>query len=200
MEQTSSSNINKSVELLRECSAMLIPSGAKVNLAKGVKVTITYKLGGNFTVNGPFGMARIDGSEADALGEESPKSVSQKLDEELLKNAIGNDSNTFPMPTADDLWAVAKTVFDPEIPVNLVDLGLIYKLEITEDLEGKRIVDVDMTLTAPGCSFAPMIADDLRLRLEGVPGVDKATVNIVWDPPWNKDMITEEGKMILGLI
>ena len=95
----------------------------------------------------------------------------------------------------EDLWAAARTVFDPEIPVNIVDLGLVYRLEI---VDGGN-VEVDMTLTAPGCSMGPMIADDLRVRLESVSGVRQATVNIVWDPPWNQDMMSQEARMILGL-
>jgi len=100
----------------------------------------------------------------------------------------------------EQLWEALKKVFDPEIPVNIVDLGLVYSLESSERLEGGHKVEMQMTLTAPGCGMGPVIADDAKTHLEGVPGVADAQVDIVWDPPWNQDMITEEGKMVLGLM
>ncbi len=189
MDTDTPANSSVQVELKRECPAMLIPSGMKVTLAAGTQVSITYRLGGNFTVTGPFGMARIDGADADALGEDTQ-----------AQGEKAEPSSGFPPPSTDDLWETAKTVFDPEVPVNVVDLGLVYRLELVKTDDGKNEVEADMTLTAPGCALGPMIADDLRLRLESVPGISKAQVNIVWDPPWNQDMITQEGKMILGLI
>ena len=103
-------------------------------------------------------------------------------------------------PEKDALWEALKKVFDPEIPVNIVDLGLVYSLNTTERLEGGHKLDMDMTLTAPGCGMGPAIAEDAKGQLERVPGVSEAEVNIVWDPPWNQDMISEEGKMVLGLV
>ena len=100
----------------------------------------------------------------------------------------------------DSLWEALKTVFDPEIPVNIVDLGLVYSLECGESEDGGNKVDMQMTLTAPGCGMGPAIAEDAKTRLEAVAGVSEAAVDIVWDPPWNQEMITEEGKMILGLV
>ena len=99
----------------------------------------------------------------------------------------------------DALWTVLKKVFDPEIPVNIVDLGLVYSLEIKEEDE-KHIVEMQMTLTAPGCGMGPVIAEDAQNHLETLPGIQEARVSIIWDPPWDQEMITEEGKMILGLI
>ena len=90
-------------------------------------------------------------------------------------------------------------MYDPEIPVNIVDLGLVYRLQIFDEENGTKRVEADMTLTAPGCSMGPMIAEDLRMRIESLPAVSQASVNIVWDPPWNKDMMSEEARMILGL-
>ncbi len=220
------------ISLKRAVGAMLIPSGERVTLAEGAKVSVQFRLGGNFTVIGAFGLARIAGADFDALGEpsapegavlpkESASSGSSSVAEAAeaggadASSAAGADSSAkaeppenanhkFPMPSSEDLWSVAKTVYDPEIPVNIVDLGLVYRLEPVEeaDAEGNviRIVYVDMTLTAPGCALGPMIADDLKSRLESVPGIDRAKVEIVWDPPWNQDMISEEGKMILGLV
>jgi len=175
------------INLTRTCDAMLIPSGVKVKIAELTPVEITHKLGGNFTVKGPFGLARIEGVDADALGQEIP------VVEEL-------PSQKFELPEKSELWDAAKGVYDPEIPVNIVDLGLVYRIEVTKNSESKNIVEADITLTAPGCSMGPMIAEDLRQKLKAFPAIDDAVVNIVWDPPWNRDMITEEGKMELGLM
>lgn len=182
---------------------MLIPSGTKVKIAQGTSLIITHRLGGNFTVEGAFGIARIEGRDADALGEEVPDlplppkqedSEKAKSDEPLVSK------EKFDPPEESELWEVAKTVFDPEIPLNIVDLGLVYKLEIIQGDDGKYAVEADMTLTTPGCAMGPYIADDLKMRLKSIPGIDDAIVNIVWDPAWSQDMISEEGKMILGLI
>lgn len=186
---------------------MLIPSGVKVLLMGGCEVIITHKLAGTFTVLGNFGMARIDGENADALGLESPKADNPagaaKLSACATASQIADERKTpAEQPehlSEDDAWEVAKTVYDPEIPVNIVDLGLVYRLEVFDDGGGKRRVEADMTLTAPGCSMGPAIAEDLRCRIEALPSVSEAKVNIVWDPPWNKDMMSEEARMILGL-
>ncbi len=195
------------IKLSRDCPAMLIPSGVKVLLMGGCEVIITHKLAGTFTVLGNFGMARIDGENADALGLESPKADNPagaaKLSACATASQIADERKTpAEQPghvSEDDAWEVAKTVYDPEIPVNIVDLGLVYRLEVFDDGGGKRRVEADMTLTAPGCSMGPAIAEDLRCRIEALPSVSEAKVNIVWDPPWNKDMMSEEARMILGL-
>ena len=192
------------IKLSRDCPAMLIPSGVKVLLMGGCEVIITHKLAGTFTVLGNFGMARIDGENADALGLESPKADNPagatKLSACATASQIADERKTpAEHVSEDDAWEVAKTVYDPEIPVNIVDLGLVYRLEVFDDGGGKRRVEADMTLTAPGCSMGPAIAEDLRCRIEALPSVSEAKVNIVWDPPWNKDMMSEEARMILGL-
>ena len=187
---------------------MLIPSGAKVLLSKGCVVDITHKLGGNFTVRGIFGMARIDGENADAIGQTKPETqpdvkeascstVAQLVSQRQSKPGMANEGGSL---SESDVWEVAKTVFDPEIPVNIVDLGLVYRLEIFGAEGGKKRVEADMTLTAPGCAMGPMIAEDLKMRLESLPAVAEANVNIVWDPPWNKDMMSEEAKLELGFL
>ncbi len=187
---------SQKIKLSRDVHAMLIPSGLEVLLVAGNEVKITHHLGGNYTVLGVFGMARIEGADADALGigealtpaKDSVCATAHKKEyvfEELL-----------PQASTEELWNVAKTVYDPEIPVNIVDLGLVYRMEFMG--EGKVVVD--MTLTAPGCSMGPIIADDLRMRLEALPSVREASVNIVWDPPWNQDMMSQEARMILGLV
>lgn len=188
-------HMSEKIKLSRECDAMLIPSGMRVKLAAGNEVEVTHRLGGNLTVRGVFGMARIEEKDADALSEAAPETQKEAAASE--ENAAPSDA--IPELREEDLWEVAKTVYDPELPVNIVDLGLIYRLEIKKDSDGKNNVEADMTLTAPGCAMGPMIADDLRLRMEALPAVGKASVNIVWDPPWNQDMMSEEARMILGL-
>jgi len=189
--------------LTRDVAATAIPSGDKVTLTNGTQVSITHRLGGNFTVVCDFGMFRIDGKEADVLGEEVPDSAVPAKDA-----APAGEEHDGP-PDEKQLWEALRRVFDPEIPVNIVDLGLVYNLETrpVEDVqdvadmpEKGYFVRMDMTLTAPGCGMGPAIAEDARCHLESVPGVSKAQVEIVWDPPWNQDMISEEGKMQLGLI
>ena len=175
--------------LSREVEATLIPQGTPMLLAKDEQVTITHRLGGNFTVMTANGMFRISGANADALGE---------VVTDAAKAA--EDSGANGPVDKDDLWTALKKVFDPEIPVNIVDLGLVYSLECAERPEGGHKVEMQMTLTAPGCGMGPVIAEDAKVHLEGIPGVAEAQVDIVWDPPWNQDMITEEGKMVLGLI
>ena len=177
------------VTLTREVEVTLIPQGTPMTLPEGETVTITHRLGGNFTVMTHNGMFRISGANADALGEEVT---------ETTKDAAAADHDG--PPEKDALWEALKSVFDPEIPVNIVDLGLVYSLETVEHEEGGYKITMDMTLTAPGCGMGPAIAEDAKMRLETVAGVSEAQVEIVWDPPWNQDMITEEGKMVLGLI
>jgi probable FeS assembly SUF system protein SufT len=173
--------------LTREVEATLIPQGTPMSLPEGETVTITHRLGGNFTVMTHNGMFRIKGSDADSLGEE------------VTETTPKNHSHEGP-PEQDALWEALRKVFDPEIPVNIVDLGLVYSLESSKSGDEGYKINMDMTLTAPGCGMGPAIAEDAQGQLERVPGVNEAEVNIVWDPPWNQDMITEEGKMVLGLI
>ncbi|WP_269539809.1 putative Fe-S cluster assembly protein SufT [Cerasicoccus fimbriatus] len=177
--------------LSRDVEATVIPAGDKVTLPSGSKVDITHRLGGNFTVVCDYGMFRILGTDADALGEETPDSAKTEA-------AAGGDDHEGP-PSDEAVWDALKSVYDPEIPVNIVDLGLVYSMEVMEEASQYH-VSVQMTLTAPGCGMGPAIAEDAKGRVESVPGVTSAQVDIVWDPPWTQDMITEEGKMELGLI
>jgi probable FeS assembly SUF system protein SufT len=177
------------VTLTREVEVTLIPQGTPMTLPEGETVTITHRLGGNYTVMTHNGMFRISGANADAIGEELT-GAAQAADAEGANEPVETDT----------LWEALKLVFDPEIPVNIVDLGLVYSLELTAREEGGHKVDMQMTLTAPGCGMGPVIAEDAQMRLMSVPGVAEAEAEIVWDPPWNQDMITEEGKMVLGLI
>jgi len=181
---------NNQRTLTRDVTATVIPDGDKVTLPTGAKVDITHRLGGNFTVVCDYGMFRILGNDADALGEEIPESAP--------KAESSGEAHEGP-PKEDAVWDALKSVYDPEIPVNIVDLGLVYSMEIASE-EDQHHVSVQMTLTAPGCGMGPAIAEDAKTRCETVPGVTSAQVDIVWDPPWTQDMITEEGKMELGLI
>lgn len=187
----------KERSLTREVQAVQIPSGESIELPALTKVRITQQLGGSYTVMTPYGLARIDGANADALGpdiaEEQSSSSEQKQSEPL---AEGEE------PDEEAIWQQLKNVYDPEIPVNIVDLGLVYSMTIepTEDNKNLYKVTVQMTLTAPGCGMGPAIAEDAKSKVMLVPGVDSAEVNLTWEPAWDQSMISEEGRMILGLV
>ncbi|MDA0347414.1 MAG: putative Fe-S cluster assembly protein SufT [Verrucomicrobia bacterium] len=174
----------------RDVEARVIPEGNLLTIPSGTSVTITQQLGGTFTVVSQFGMSRIAGADADALGLDIPNEA-QENPEKIVEAAVLQENS---------IWEQLKTVYDPEIPVNIVDLGLVYSCDSIEQSNGTHHVDVKMTLTAPGCGMGPVIADDARSKIMSLPGVAEANVDIVWDPPWNQDMITEEGRMILGLV
>jgi probable FeS assembly SUF system protein SufT len=182
--------MSEAVKLSRDCEAVQIPLGNTVTLPAGSAVDVVQTLGGNYTVHTAEGLFRIAALDADALGIEHTTS----LMEEVCKRpeAAG---------PADEkqLWATLKSCFDPEIPVNIVDLGLIYDLHLETLPSGNSRALVKMTLTAPGCGMGTVIAADARQKLLYVPGVEDAEVEIVWDPPWHQSMITAEGRRILGL-
>lgn len=177
------------LKLKTDISATLIPQGEQHLLRKGTSFTITHRLGGNFTILCEQGMFRVDGKLAEALGETLPEKPSTPQ----TKTQEGS-------PSEDQVWEQLKKVFDPEIPVNIVDLGLIYSMELIKDSDNSFVVNVAMTLTAPGCGMGPTIAEDARQKILEVSGIENAKVELVWDPPWSQDMISEEGKMELGLI
>lgn len=181
---------NKERTLSREVTATQIPSGDKQLLTAGTKVFIHQTLGGSYTVQTDFGLFRLDGKDGDAIGEQ--------VTETIVQTAVLADGS----PDPEAVWGQLRKVFDPEIPVNIVDLGLVYSMDIektTEPEEGYK-VSVAMTLTAPGCGMGPAIAEDAKSKIVLVPGVAAADVRITWEPPWNQSMISEEGKMKLGLI
>jgi len=175
-------------QLLRDCEAIRIPSGDVFTLTAGTRVFITQALGGSYTVETDQGLARISAKDADALG----------LEVEAAPDVPTGDQN---VPVDDkSVWDQLRTCYDPEIPVNIVDLGLVYDCAVTpQDGQGAK-VDVKMTLTAPGCGMGPTIAAEARQKILSIPGVSEADVELVWDPPWNQAMISEVGKMKLGLI
>jgi probable FeS assembly SUF system protein SufT len=177
--------------LSRDIVATQIPSGDKHSLSAGTKLFIHQTLGGSFTVQTDFGLFRIDGKDADAIGE--------KVTDNTVQAATLTDGA--PDPAA--IWDQLRRVFDPEIPVNIVDLGLVYSMDVekTPDITPSAYkVNVAMTLTAPGCGMGPAIAEDAKSKILLVPGVSTADVRITWEPSWNQSMISEEGKMKLGLI
>ena len=187
--------------LARDVQATVIPAGEPAVLPAGTKVTITHRLGGNFTVVCDAGMFRIKGSDADALGETVPTDATEnegKTDAYGSSGTAEHPGHTG-KPSEEAVWESLKKVFDPEIPVNIVDLGLIYHLELQPGERGGQKVAAKMTLTAQGCGMGPVIAADAKSKLEALPGVESAEVQIVWDPVWNPRMISEAGRKQLGL-
>jgi probable FeS assembly SUF system protein SufT len=175
------------IVLSRDTEAIQIPAGLKTTIPANTKVIITQNLGGSYTIACDYGLFRINETDADALGLEA-KASSEKAEHpagEVAEEAV---------------WDQLRTVYDPEIPVNIVDLGLVYDCQVTNSSGGETHVDVKMTLTAPGCGMGPAIAQDARLKILAISGVDDANVELVWDPPWSQEMISEAGKMKLGLI
>lgn len=183
---------NAESTLRRDCEAVRIPSGERFIILAGTRIIITQALGGSFTVATDTGLARISDANADALGLESDSTKAAPSEMEQIDGNVRVDEKK--------VWDQLRTCYDPEIPVNIVDLGLVYDCAITpREGEGAR-VDVKMTLTAPGCGMGPAIAAEAKQKVMGVPGVSDAEIELVWDPPWNQAMISEEGKMKLGLI
>ena len=182
----------REITLKRECKVILIPSGEESLLPAGSPVIITQSLGGTYTVATQTGLARIAETDADALGMEVEKKEAPATP---AANVVAGGE-----VKDEDVWAQLKNVYDPEIPVNIVDLGLVYDLTLGRSESGGTTVNVKMTLTAPGCGMGPTIAADARSRVLTVPGVESAEVDLVWSPPWNQGMITEAGRMKLGLV
>lgn len=182
-------SMHEEIKLSREVAAVQIPSGDSLVLPVGTAVFITQRLGGTYTVATSQGLARISSQDADALGI-NPEEERQKQENAVrLKDA----------PLEEQVWGQLKSVYDPEIPVDIVNLGLVYDCSI-EQQGDKKTVQVKMTLTAPGCGMGPVIAADAQAKIMTIDGIDEAHVELVWDPAWNQDMITEEGKMKLGMI
>lgn len=174
--------------LTRDVEAAIVPVGEKVTLQKGEEARITQSLGGNYTVVVNGNMFHIEGKNCDALGiqpEAKPASTGAPVTQEHLEKEI---------------WNQLRSCYDPEIPVNIVDLGLIYDCHITPLAQNSYKADVKMTLTAPGCGMGPMLAQDVQTKLLGLEAVDDVSVELVWDPPWNQGMMTEAAKLQLGLM
>lgn len=180
MSHQTSATTTRDVEVTR------IPSGERITLATGTEVLITQALGGSFTILVPSqaGLYRIEGQDADAIGREATSGSERPTEGDLEQAA----------------WNQLKTCYDPEIPVNIVDLGLVYSLDIKPHQEGGSEVNVQMTLTAPGCGMGPILASEARQKILALDGVTDANVDLVWDPPWTPDRISEAGKQKLGMV
>ncbi len=181
--------MNAPVTLRRDCRAIRIPGGETTILPAGIPVVLAQALGGSYTVEVPAfgGFFRVAGSDADALGL-------------LPEDVAGTASRPAERPAEeDDVWDRLRTCYDPEIPVNIVDLGLVYDLKLLPHPSGGRRVEVRMTLTAPGCGMGPAIAADAQQKIASLPGVAEAEVSVVWDPPWSLDMMSAEAKRRLGV-
>src|SRR3990167_830578 len=173
------------VAVERDCPARMVPSGTPITLPKNSFVTITQARGGNYTVSYRGNLARVDGIDADALGLQR---------EEIIYSETSSD-----VPQETHVWDTLRTIYDPEIPVNIVDLGLVYGIAIAKNEAGHDVVTVTMTLTSPTCGMGQVLANDVRYRVSKVPNVDEVIVNIVFDPPWNRDNISDEAKLELGI-
>lgn len=186
-------NFDQEITLNRDTVATIIPAGEEHTIPAGTVVTISQALGGAVTVRTAEGLYRIPSKDWDALGSE--------LKEYLNETAIQSTQPKSNQPFSEDLvWYALKQCFDPEIPLNIVDLGLIYDLRISEPSEtGTYQVNVQMTLTAQGCGMGPVIAEDAKNQIELIPEVESADVSIIWEPPWNPHMISEPGRKQLGL-
>ena len=173
--------------LERNVKAFLIPSGDKVTLQKGEPVTITQALGGSYTVMLNGNLFKLDGEDADAIGKKNVQTIINPSDSQ--NNEVSEQQ----------VWDQLKTVYDPEIPINIVDLGLIYDCKLTKLKDGTK-VEIQMTLTAPGCGMGPVITAEAKQKTLGIPGVKEVNVELVWEPLWNREMMSETALLQLGIL
>ena len=174
------------VRLDRDCEAVLVPQGDEVTLPAGSVGYITQALGGSFTVFVEGNLFRIAGHDADAIGKDPPQAL--QLDEGADDAAVERL-----------VWSQMRTCFDPEIPINIVDLGLVYEANVIHRDDGNRQVEVRMTLTAPGCGMGDILVDDVRSKIEMIPTVVEADVELVFDPPWTRHMMSEAARLEIGM-
>ena len=183
-------NLREEITVSRNCEAIMIPSGERVLVPEGARATITQSLGGSYTIITDRGlMVRISGKEVEAIGK-TPENVPQS--EEGAAPATKEELEQ-------QVWDQLKTCYDPEIPVNIVDLGLVYLCELAPNDEGMTDVKIKMTLTAPGCGMGPVLAHDVKTKIETLPGVKNAEVEVVFDPVWDRSMMSEAAKLQLGM-
>jgi len=187
-------SISGEIELVRDTNATIIPSGEEHTLPAGTRVAISQALGGSVTVRTNRGLFRISGKDLDTFGEDLEKTLNES------SGKPGGAQTDAPF-SEDQVWTAMKGCFDPEIPVNVVDLGLIYHLQIGQPGpdDGRHKVEVKMTLTAQGCGMGPVIAEDVKQNIEALEKVSEAQVDIVWDPPWTPHMISDAGRKKLGI-
>ncbi len=179
---------NESIALVRDCNAVLIPDGTPIKLEKDSIVYITQALGGSYTVNINGNLARIDSKDADALGFEIEDNNTEPAHEQT------GDGRVYEAL----IWEQLRTCYDPEIPIDIVELGLIYNCSITPVDVGNR-VDITMTLTAPGCGMGEFLAEDVRSKIITLPNVTQVNVDLTFDPPWNQTMMSEAARLQTGL-
>tara|TARA_B100000941_G_C28317188_1_gene454607 strand:- start:135 stop:683 length:549 start_codon:yes stop_codon:yes gene_type:complete len=179
-------NDNEKIILSRDCDATLIPFGNAFTLKKGDEVKITQALGGSYTVMTRGSLFRIEAKDADAIGKDIVEI--SKEDNQITGHA-----------TEEEIWEVLKTCYDPEIPVNMVDLGLIYSCELKNEKPSGTNIEIKMTLTAPGCGMGPMLVDEVKAKVKGVKNVKDVNVELVWEPQWNQDMMSESAKLDTGM-
>lgn len=186
-------NFHEELTLVRDTEATIIPAGEVKLLPAGTRAMISQALGGTVTIRTESGLFRLSGKDWDALGAEARA--------QLDAAAREADATAAEVPFSEEqVWDAMRGCFDPEIPVNIVDLGLIYDLQISEpDSDGLHAIQVKMTLTAQGCGMGPVIAEDAKKNIESLAAVSSAQVDIVWDPPWTPHMISEAGREKLGL-
>jgi len=175
------------IKILRDCDSTIIPSGDKITLIKGTLVRITQALGGDYTLYVNGNLVKLSGKDADAIGKKVEKDTDKT-------NKINNGEYSEEL-----VWEQLQTCFDPEIPVNIVDLGLIYDLSKEGDKKGGYSLKIKMTLTAPGCGMGPSIAQDVENKVMALPGIKDILVEIVWDPVWDRSMMSEDAKLKLGM-
>lgn len=180
------SRSSEPVRFERDCDAVLVPQGEAVTLPAGTVGYITQALGGSWTVFVEGNLMRIAGKDADAIGKEHPAPI------ELPEGASDEDVETL-------VWKQLRTCFDPEIPINIVDLGLVYGADVRSDEAGRRSVEVRMTLTAPACGMGETLVEDVRGKLELIPTVAEVDVELVFDPPWTRDMMSEVARLETGM-
>ncbi len=180
------SRSSEPVRFERDCKAVLVPQGEEVTLPAGSVGYITQALGGSWTVFVEGNLMRIAGADADAIGKEPPPPI------ELPEHAGDEEVERI-------VWNQLRTCFDPEIPINIVDLGLVYAVELQSGSPGERRVEVRMTLTAPGCGMGDILVDDVRSKLEMIPTVREADVELVFDPPWTREMMSDVARLETGM-
>jgi probable FeS assembly SUF system protein SufT len=178
----------ETITVERDCDAILIPSGDPIKLIKGTHVRITQALGGDYTLFVNGNLVRISGTSADAIG----------IKQETTEKPEINYKPDKPVEE-EQVWEQLRTVYDPEIPVNIVELGLVYDLEITPKEKGD-FVRIKMTLTAPGCGMGPVIAQDAEQKIRSIPGVIDVFIEIVWEPLWDRNMMSDEAKLQMGMM
>lgn len=185
--------VNQPIELKRDCAAHAIPHGYRVVLRAGAHVTVLQALGGSFTVRTRGGpLVRIDGRDADALGEVAPPPAD-------VTTSPPQSSPGEPEELERRVWDELRTCYDPEIPVNIVELGLIYRCDVIPLSDGGSEVAVTMTLTAPGCGMGAVLKRDIERKLRAIPGVRRAAVDVVVDPPWDPSRMSEAARLQTGL-